>query len=84
MKRPGILSLGLSLAAAACGVGGETTVIKLAHGLDPTHSVHLAMEYMAERVAEESGGTMRIDIYPSEQLGTERQALPSTSLYLTR
>ena len=30
---------------------------------------------MAERVAEESGGTMRIDIYPSEQLGTERQAL---------
>ncbi len=51
------------------------TVIKLAHGLDPTHPVHHAMEFLAERVLEESGGTMRIDIYPSEQLGTERQAL---------
>jgi tripartite ATP-independent transporter DctP family solute receptor len=33
------------------------------------------MEFLAERVAEQSRGTMRIDIYPSEQLGTERQAL---------
>jgi tripartite ATP-independent transporter DctP family solute receptor len=33
------------------------------------------MVFMAERVAEKSAGTMRIDIYPSEQLGTERQAL---------
>ena len=65
----------LSIAATACSPASDTTVIKLAHGLDPSHSVHRAMEFLAERVAEESGGTMRIDIYPSEQLGTERQAL---------
>jgi tripartite ATP-independent transporter DctP family solute receptor len=33
------------------------------------------MVHMAERVAESSDGAMRIDIYPGEQLGTERQAL---------
>jgi len=69
------LVLALSLATAACVTRGDVTVIKLAHGLDPTHPVHLAMELLAERVGEESGGTMRVDIYPSEQLGTERQAL---------
>jgi tripartite ATP-independent transporter DctP family solute receptor len=75
MNRGAKLALALSLLAAACGSQSETTVIKLAHGLDPTHPVHHAMQFLAERVGEESGGTMRIDIYPSEQLGTERQAL---------
>lgn len=75
MSRRTSLVLALSLATAACGIGGDVTVIKLAHGLDPTHPVHQAMEFLAARVGEESGGTMRIDIYPSEQLGTERQAL---------
>lgn len=49
--------------------------IKLAHSLDITHSVHIAMEYMAERVAEKSDGKLIIDIYPSGQLGSEREAL---------
>ena len=75
LNRRTSLALALSLAAAACGTRGDVTVIKLAHGLAPTHPVHQAMEYLAQRVGEKSGGTMRIDIYPSEQLGTERQAL---------
>ncbi len=75
MHRFGTFALVLSVAPLACGTRGDVTVIKLAHGLDPSHSVHRAMEFLAERVAEESGGTMRIDIYPSEQLGSERQAL---------
>lgn len=49
--------------------------IKLAHSLDITHSVHIAMEYMAEKVAEKSDGKLTIDIYPSGQLGSEREAL---------
>lgn len=59
----------------ACKFDQRVTVIKLGHGLDPAHPVHLAMEYLAERVAEKSGGRMRIDIYPSEQLGSERECL---------
>lgn len=33
------------------------------------------MEHMAARLAEKSDSTMRIEIYPSEQLGSERQLL---------
>lgn len=64
------LSLGLG-----CGGTSDTTVIKLGHGLDTNHPVHEAMVFMADKVAEKSGGTMRIDIYPSQQLGSERQLL---------
>jgi len=65
----------LTLAGLACSDGGETTVIKLAHGLDVSHPVHLAMLRMSEIVADDSGGSVRIDIYPSEQLGTERECV---------
>ena len=58
-----------------CRQEGQVKVIKLAHGLDPSHSVHKAMEFMAEFVYENSQGKMRIDIYPSEQLGSERECL---------
>ena len=57
----------------ACSSKSDITVIKLAHALDISHSVHKGMVYMAERVAEKSGGKMRVDIYPSEQLGSERE-----------
>ncbi len=58
-----------------CRTDKEVRVIKLGHGLDPTHPVHLAMEFLAGRVDEKSSGRMRIDVYPSEQLGTERECL---------
>ena len=60
---------------AGCESGRRPTVIKLGHGMDISHPVHRAMVHMAERVVEKSDGQMRIDIYPSEQLGTERQCL---------
>lgn len=53
----------------------DTTSLKLAHSLDTKHPVHLGMEYMAEKVFEKSEGKMQIEIYPSQQLGTERQCL---------
>lgn len=65
----------LALVATGCDAGEDVTVIRLGHGLDRTHSVHQGMEFMAQRVAEKSNGRMRIDIYPSGQLGTEREAL---------
>ena len=58
-----------------CSEGDDITVLKLGHGLDTSHPVHLAMEFMAERTAEYSEGKMRIDVYPSQQLGTERELL---------
>jgi len=64
-----------SIVVSGCTEDRGVTVVKLGHGLDVTHSVHLAMESLAEGVAQRSGGRMRIDIYPSEQLGSERQLL---------
>ncbi len=59
----------------ACKVIVDVTVIKLAHGLDPTHPVHISMVYLSKLVEERSDGKMRIDIYPSGQLGTERECI---------
>ena len=53
----------------------DKKTIKLAHGLDMSHPVHKAMEFMAKDLSERSGGTMSIEIYPNQQLGTERQCL---------
>lgn len=50
-------------------------VLKLAHGLDTTHPVHLGMEHMKKRLEELSGGRMTIDIYPSGVLGSEVQSI---------
>ncbi len=58
----------------SCGIGSRR-IIKLAHALDTSHPVHEAMSFMARRVEEQSGGRLRIRIYPSQQLGTESQCL---------
>jgi tripartite ATP-independent transporter DctP family solute receptor len=58
-----------------CEKKGPVRVLKLAHVLEPTHPVHKAMVFMAKRLAEKSGGKMRIDIYPSGQLGGERDLI---------
>lgn len=60
---------------SGCGSDSSVKVIKLAHGLVPTHPVHKAMEYLADRLAEKSGGSMAIQVYPSQQLGTERECV---------
>ncbi len=61
--------------ATACSQLQGKKSLKLAHSLDVTHPVHKGMVYMAELVAEKSAGQLTIDIYPSQQLGTERQCL---------
>jgi tripartite ATP-independent transporter DctP family solute receptor len=73
--RTGVLLLALLLLGTGCQSQQDVTVIRLGHGLSPSHPVHQSMKYMAERVAEKSDGTMRIEIYPSEQLGSERELL---------
>lgn len=67
--------LAMGLALAACRGGDGPRVLKLAHGLPTSHPVHRAMVFMAERVREASADRLRIDIHPSEQLGTERESI---------
>jgi tripartite ATP-independent transporter DctP family solute receptor len=58
-----------------CQQQSRVRVLKLAHALDMTHSVHKGMVFMAEKLKEKSGGAMRVDIYPSGQLGNERELI---------
>ena len=53
----------------------ETRELKLAHGLPTDHPVHLAMEFMAQRTAELSGGKLTVEVYPAGQLGSEQQCV---------
>lgn len=65
----------IPLLLGGCGEIGKVTTIKLAHGLNVDHSVHKAMVFMGERLKEKSGGKMNVEIYPNQQIGTERQLL---------
>lgn len=70
-----IVGLFIIVLASGCADERDVAVIKLAHSLDTSHPVHVALEHMGERLAELSSGTMQLDIYPSEQLGSEREAV---------
>lgn len=72
-----ILLIGvLPFIVAGCAKDTKTEkVLRLAHGMDISHPVHKGMKYMAEKLEEISDGRMKVKIYPSEQLGTERQTL---------
>lgn len=65
----------LTIMLAGCGQHSETVVLKVGHDLTQSTSVHQAMEYMSERLEEYSGGTMRLEIYSSGQLGAERELI---------
>ncbi|MFQ5651684.1 MAG: TRAP transporter substrate-binding protein [bacterium] len=68
-------ALGIGALLNGCRRDTEVVVLKLAHGLNTSHPVHQAMEFMAQRLSRKSAGRARIDIYPSEQLGSERECL---------
>jgi tripartite ATP-independent transporter DctP family solute receptor len=70
-----LVTLTFSLMIMSCGPLEQGKVLKLAHGLDPSHPVHSAMVYMADRCKEISEGELTIEIYPSGQLGSEQQCV---------
>lgn len=65
----------LLLILAGCADHQHGKVLKLAHGLDPSHPVHKAMVHMADRCNDISNGELTIEIYPSGQLGSEQQCV---------
>lgn len=65
----------------------KVKTIKLAHGLDVTHSVHLALEFFGEEIHRISEGQLAVEIYPNSQLGSEREILELIqigSLHMTK
>lgn len=75
-----ILSVSLFMIFGCSGGNSKVVRLKIAHGLNVDHPVHKAMEFMARRAFEKSNGTLVIDIYPSEQLGNEKECIEQLQL----
>jgi len=74
------------LAVVLCGSCGKVSdsepevILKLGHGLPTAHPVHEAMLFMARKVHEKSAGRMRVEVFPNEQLGTEKECIEALQL----
>jgi tripartite ATP-independent transporter DctP family solute receptor len=64
-----------AIRSARVGTGEGKLVLKLGHALAPSHAVHIAMEFMAQRLAELSGNTVELQVFPGAQLGTEPETI---------
>ncbi len=72
---PKFLILFLILGFIGCGSQSKVKIIRLGHALSPSTPVHKSMQFMAERLEKISNGKVKIQIYPSQELGTERETL---------
>lgn len=70
----------LAIQFLGCGEGHNARVLKLGHSLPKSHPVHKALEQMALQVRQVTQGSLRIDIYPNEQLGSEREMIEQLQL----
>lgn len=69
--RKGLAGLASAAMVAALGAGGAVAAesMRLAHFLPPQHPVHAAVEAWAASIAKDSGGELKIDLFPAQQLG---------------
>ena len=82
MSRNYILLLGflvVMVIASLIGLGLRTqsnqTVLHVGHVVDTSHTMHRALSYFNDKLTEVSGGELTIEIYPSGQLGSERDLI---------
>jgi len=69
-------SFAFALLVTACdSTHSEKNSIRLAHNLDIQHPVHKSLLYMNDVLVDLSKGKMQIVIYPSGQLGSEREII---------
>jgi tripartite ATP-independent transporter DctP family solute receptor len=64
----------LLLSAITSGVAQEYT-INIGHVLDPQHPLHIGGLKMAEAIAKASNGRVKMNIFPSSQLGDAREMI---------
>lgn len=60
------------------GSGAGVKAVVVAHGLPVTHPVHKGIEEFGRELTALSGGTMKVNIFPGEQLGNETVCLEKT------
>lgn len=78
-----ILSLSLTLCLALLLIPGAAlakVTLKLGHTGAPNHHYHITCEQFAEAVKKKSNGEIDIKIFPSDQLGNQRQLVEGAQL----
>lgn len=58
---------------------GEKITLRLAHSQSPEHLINKTAENFAALVAEKSGGTIQIDVFPGETMGTSAEMADACS-----
>lgn len=71
---------GAALCTAVTVVQAQDVTLRLAHFAADTHPGHLAAMQFAQNVEKRSGGSLKIEIYPSNQLGAPPEQLEQTIL----
>ncbi len=66
--------MALMLATLTAAQAQQVT-LRFAHNLSPTEPFHLAAERFAENVRKASNGDIRVTVFPSEQLGPNKEIL---------
>ncbi|MDN5842167.1 MAG: TRAP transporter substrate-binding protein [Alcaligenaceae bacterium] len=74
----GLAALAFSLGAPT--MAGAQTVLKAAHSSATTSTGHHALEFMAKELKEKTDGRITVQIFPSSQLGSEREQIESIQL----
>jgi len=74
------LRIALMLAAllAAVPAAAQEVVLTIGHVLDLKHPLHLGGVRMAEAAAKQSNGRIKVNLFPSSQLGSDREMLQNT------
>jgi tripartite ATP-independent transporter DctP family solute receptor len=78
MRKIGWLALAMGFAVVCvlpspAAWAGEKITIKLGHVLDTKHPYHIGAEHFANRVRELTSGRVEVQVFPSSQLGGERE-----------
>lgn len=77
--RVGALALGLVFLLTSTLFAAEVT-LKLGHIADPKNPYAQGAQKFADLVKEKSGGTMEVKVYPSSQLGNQRDLVEGLTL----
>jgi len=62
-------AVALACAALSPSAGAQTAEWKFSHWLPPTHSLHPILVGWARTIEKDSGGTLKISVFPAQQLG---------------
>ena len=67
-----VMIMALATSATASAAGSDVITLRASHSCADTHPYHLGLQRFAELVDEKTDGKVKIDIFPSAQLGDER------------